>query len=503
MNFFKLSFLFFLTLSIFSCKKPADPILSSEKELISFTIEAEFNPGLSETIEGEVTDSTIELLIPKNADIENLIISFEFIGDYILIGEELLESGSSAVNFDEPVEFTVTAEDGSTKIYTAVIEWDDGYKTYLPHIKIEIEDEKTVVEKKVYLNAFIRIDGKGKYENFKGEAKIRGRGNSTWQMPKKPYRLKLNSKASLFGLPAYKNWILLAEYLDGTMLYNSIPFKAGRMLEIPYTNHIIPVEVSINGEYQGIYAFTEHKEVGEGRIDIGEDGWLLELDVYYDEDWKFKSEKYDLPVMIQYPKDDNMNEDILTEIKDNFEEFEQLVFNNSFPDNNYLDYFDDLSYINYMIVYQLTLNIEINHPKSTYINKPAGEKFRMGIIWDFDWGYGYNPENPHYSIYTATMPLFVRDPKPGSVFFNRFMKDPHIQKLFRERWQWFRNNKYDKLKEYVSDYAEQIKPAVPNDHALWNRRGSSGDTDRDLERVLKWLDARAAYLDSYVSNFPM
>lgn len=502
MKSLKFSLLFILILSLFSCKKTEDPILSSEKELISFTIEAELNPSLAETIEGEITDSEINLIIPKTADIENLTVTFEFAGLLVLIETEVQESGVTFVNFDEPVEYIVMAEDGSAKTYPVNIEWVKEPESILPHIYIDIEDGKTVVEKRVYLNANIRIDGKGEYEDFESTTQIRGRGNTTWDMPKKPYRIKLNSAASLFGLPAYKNWVLLNEYLDGTMLYNSVPFKAGRMLEIPYTNHIIPVEVTINDQYQGIYAFTEHKEVGEGRIDIGDDGWLLELDVYYDEDWKFKSEKYDLPVMIQYPEDDNINEDVLAEIKSDFEEFEQLVYDNSFPDNNYLDYFDDLSYVNYMIVYQLTLNYEINHPKSTYINKPAGEKYRMGIIWDFDWGYGYTPNNPHYNISTATGAIFADDLRPGSVFFSRFMQDPHIQKLFKERWQWFRNNKYDELKGHVSDYAEKIKVAAPKDHAIWGNRSSSGNTDQDLQKVLTWLDARADYLDNYVSDFP-
>lgn len=256
------------------------------------------------------------------------------------------------------------------------------------NIYVEIEGHQEVVEKKEELSAYIQIDGKGKFDDYEGETIIRRRGNSSWAMVKKPYRLKLNSKASLMGLPEYKNWVLLNEYLDGTMLYNSIPFKVGHLLEIPYTNTMIPVELTINGEYWGVYAFTEHKEVGEGRIDIGGDGVLLELDSYYDEDWKFKSDNYSLPVMAQYPKSKNVTNGQFDVIRQDFNTFEQLVYDSSFPNNNYGDYFDDLSFVNYMIVYELTLNMEINHPKSTYMNKLAGGKYRMGIIWDFDWGYG-------------------------------------------------------------------------------------------------------------------
>src|SRR5690625_7835586 len=80
------------------------------------------------------------------------------------------------------------------------------------------------------------------------------------------------------------------------------------MLDMPYTNQIVPVELILNEEYQGIYVFTELKEVGENRIDIGEDGWLLVLDAYFDDPLQFKSNIFDLPVMIKYPKYINMSE---------------------------------------------------------------------------------------------------------------------------------------------------------------------------------------------------
>lgn len=118
------------------------------------------------------------------------------------------------------------------------------------------------------------------------------------------------------------------------------------------------------------------------------DGLLLELDSYSDEVWKFRSEKYELPVMLQFPKEKDMTREKRDEIKNDFDKFEVLVFDPEFPDNDYLDYFDDLSFVNYMIVYHLTLNREINHPKSTYINKLAGGKYTMGIIWDFNHGFG-------------------------------------------------------------------------------------------------------------------
>jgi len=375
----------------------------------------------------------------------------------------------------------------------------------LPSIYINTENEIEITTKDDYVPAEIKIEGKNQFEDYQGTLGIRGRGNTTWGMPKKPYKLKLDSKAPLMGMASYKKWILLAEYLDGSMLYNSIPFKAAQMLDMPYTNQIVPVELILNEEYQGFYVFTEHKEVGENRIDIGEDGWLLELDAYFDEPLQFKSNKFDLPVMIKYPKYKNMSEteseDKLQEIKSDFEGFEALVYDEEFPNNDYLKYFDALSYVNYMIVYQLTANQEINHPKSTYIHKKAGDKYRMGIIWDFDWGFGFSPDEGHYRMETATEPLFWHDESPGTRFFSKFMEDPYIQELFSERWNWFKTNKYSDLKSYVKQYSKLVRQAYDKDHEVWGNRNSMDDPEKDLQRVLDWLDARADYIDRQIEDF--
>src|SRR5690606_14498507 len=220
------------------------------------------------------------------------------------------------------------------------------------------------------------------------------RGNSTWGMPKKPYRLKLDNKASLLGLSAEKDWILLANYLDGTLMLNAVASKTAQLLEMPYTNTMIPVDVTLNGEYMGNYMFTEHKEVEKNRIDVTNGGILLELDTYFDEAWQFKSEHYELPVMIQYPElEDYLFEEATIErdrIMADFQILEDAVFDESFPNNNYLDYIDANALVNYLIVYNLTRNVEINHPKSTYLHKQKDGKYMMGPIWDFDWAFDYN-----------------------------------------------------------------------------------------------------------------
>ena len=54
--------------------------------------------------------------------------------------------------------------------------------------------------------------------------KIRGHGNTSWNWPNKPYKMKFDEKAALLGLPAGKTWILLANYVDRTLSGTRLAF---------------------------------------------------------------------------------------------------------------------------------------------------------------------------------------------------------------------------------------------------------------------------------------
>ncbi len=109
---------------------------------------------------------------------------------------------------------------------------------------------------------------------------IRGRGNSTWSMPKKPYRLKFDKKVSFFGLPAEKNWVLLAGYEDKASIRTAIAHNLGHAInknrlengeDVWYSPTAQMVELVLNGRYDGLYCFTDHvSKVTSSRIDIPE-----------------------------------------------------------------------------------------------------------------------------------------------------------------------------------------------------------------------------------------
>ena len=97
---------------------------------------------------------------------------------------------------------------------------------------------------------------------------IKGRGNTTWDYDKKPYAVKLEEAADLFGMGAAKSWCLLANYRDDSCVRNAIVYDFARGFGIPATTETQSADLYVNGAYLGLYQVTEKVEVGENRVDV-------------------------------------------------------------------------------------------------------------------------------------------------------------------------------------------------------------------------------------------
>jgi hypothetical protein len=489
-----ISFLFiFCCFSFFNCKKGEELTIDEEKgtgflSLTSFILEKKYNPQLANDIAFEIRGDTVfGNLIPSNFI---AVPSFTSNSQTVEIEGVDQISGVSIVDFSKNIVLTLKYKGVPDKEYIVKINWG----STVPHIYIVTENESPIDSKENYLPATITINGNKTYNDFIGSAKIRGRGNSTWTYPKKPYRIKLDSKAPLFGLSAEKDWVLLANYLDGTHLLNAVAMKIGHLMKMPFTNNIIPVEVTVNGEYQGCYMFTEQIEVENNRVNVGADGLLVELDTQYEDPWQFLTQNYSLPVLVKHP--DLKNETELELIKEQFEKMEALVSSENFPRTNYWDVIDDAALADYIMVQLLTGNEEINHPKSTYIHKTAKGKYTMGPIWDFDWGFGFNGSDKHFVRYDD--PLFWSPKIEGTNFFSKLMSDPYMKALLREKWGNFKNSHFDELMTFIDSYSKLISDARQRDHQLWQRGGDN--YEEDVEALKTWLKNRAYFMEFYIED---
>lgn len=328
--------------------------------------------------------------------------------------------------------------------------------------------------------ATMRMEGNGSYEDIEEqEVEFRGRGNSTWLMPKKPYRFKMGKKREVCGLKKAKTFALLANFIDCTHMRNFVAFKTAELLGMPFTNHAVPVRVFLNGRLKGLYMLTEKVGVGSGSVDIDEEkGMLFELDTAMDEDFAFVYEWTEggascrLPVMVKDPDIAEVAEGLglepeayFAQWQADFTHFAETVTSAGLNDD--LSAVLDLdSAVDFMMVFNLSLNEELNHPKSVYLHKDSLEgRYKFGPVWDFDWSFTHDggpepkPANRQLMTWNGAM--------NGSTFLRHIVRNKKFQELYARRWEEFKAEIYPALSEAIDEYAALIEPAALEDGLLW------------------------------------
>ena len=303
--------------------------------------------------------------------------------------------------------------------------------------------------------ALLRPDGTPVYE---GTLKnIKSRGNSTWYYPKKPYQIKLSEPVDLMetGDPteAETTWVLLANYVDDSLIRNTISFHLAEELGLPYSPHCRPVDLYYDGEYRGAYLLSEKTEIGPGRVAINDleaqiedanpevadfdaletaigtnacgnefqyvsglampenttGGYLLELDyqerALTEKCWFHTSHGY--YVVVKSPE--YVSREAMCYVSELYEHFEDAVFHNGTDPATgrpYTDFADLESLAKEYLILEFAHDTDA-YLSSTYFYLPEDQDMLYaGPVWDFDAAYGTStPDLPPEGLYAGRMRL--------------------------------------------------------------------------------------------------
>ncbi len=375
-------------------------------------------------------DGKYYMFMPSKTDLSKLKVWFSA-SDSVICNGEALSNGETTSAFSTGGEFTLTCND---KNYTVVFL----ASSKLPSLFINtpeggldrIHSDKSHKEKGC---SMLAVNEKGKTDYDGKLDSMKGRGNSTWNMVKKPYNIKLESKSKLFGMEKAKNWCLIANYEDKSLIRNQVTYGLGTAVGMEESPDCKNADVYINGEYKGVYLVTEKVEIKKNRVDIydleeateeanagkelsdfpqkgfggklcgfienkqrwfdipndPEDitgGYLLELEVadrYPDEASGFvtkhgqavvsKSPEYASKAQIKY-------------ISSYFQEMEDALYSKdgyNSKGKHFAEYIDLESFAKQYIIQEWSSNWDAGLT-SNYFYKDSGKKLVAGPIWDFD-----------------------------------------------------------------------------------------------------------------------
>lgn len=379
--------------------------------------------------------------------------------------------------------------------------------TNLPSVYITTVNNQAVADKVIWVPANITVVSADTAQQLNMLAEIRGRGNSTWNLAKKPYRIKLDSKKHLLNLPAKdKNWVLLANYADKTLMRNAVAYKIGQILGFPFTPSVGFVDLTLNGSFFGNYMVTDQIEVGANRVDIDRQdsidttepnitgGYLLEIDGFANTEPVWFTTGKGLKITIKSPDDDVINQTQIDYIKNYIANFENILFSSNFKDplTGYRSKVDTTSLINWYIACELTGNPDSFW--STYIyKKRLDDKLYFGPMWDYD--IAFNNDNRLGDITQKLMRQYAFSPR---TWIERLWLDEWFRRAVWKRWKEITaNNLQGTLNTYINDTRALLDESKQLNFNKWNILNTRVYRENYL---FSTYDGGVEYLKTFIGN---
>ena len=345
-------------------------------------------------------------------------------------------------------------------------------------------------------------------------ARTRLRGNTSMNFPKKPFAIKLDNKASMLGMAKHKRWVLLANWKDKSLMRNHVAFGIAQKFTemspdgIPWQVHGEFVELVYNGVHVGNYYLCEQIKIDSKRLNIkdeydaekfptitsdqvGQFGYLMECDDYWDENTKFVTRHY---IPFQFKDDGDAGNVIRNYVQDKVQGIEDNLYK-----GNYSAAYNDLdvnSFADYLLINELAMNSEIGHPRSFYVYMNGTGKLCAGPVWDFDWqsfpihngvidqllGSKWDRDyeqsllatsshkNKHYRyepLIGSGKPSSPRTDDVPYVWYPMLIKDGTFKALLAERWSKVSGELTDYVDELITATAKEIAISWEYNNSIW------------------------------------
>ena len=494
-------------------------VLSSEKELRSLSLKKAKNSGLTKDIVFAYDSKTntfsakyLKWITGNNP--EMLVPEFDMEGVSVMVNGQEVESGKTALSFAEDFTVSIAAEDGSVIEYKVTFNCPQ-INTELP--VLHMKPDYLINSKDNYVQTYIELydktpesTGEGWWDSAeKGKIEMRGRGNSTWGLPKKPFRMKFTEKFSPIGLnhAKEKSWVILAQDMDKSLLRTHLAFEYSRVLFNPSENYhhekavlFTPCSKFINvyltgqyydsstgrtktmdGEYLGVYLMSDQVQRADGRMAVdklkasdGADpekitgGYFIEADLHEGNKYTSKGIK----MTYKYPEDDDYDQAQYNYIGNYLNEAEAALYGSNYkdPENGWRKYFDEKTLADFIIVKEFVGDLD--GYTSTYMYKRRGcEKIFFGPIWDCDKGWNNDKRVPHYE-YQPLQSLMIyagfwMPPYVSNDWFQRLWTDETFRAFVAKRWAAKKEELKAVTDRVLTEVPENMAKAIEANFDVW------------------------------------
>ncbi|MCR5180394.1 MAG: CotH kinase family protein [Bacteroidaceae bacterium] len=411
--------------------------------------------------------------------------------------------------------------------------------TNIPHVYINTFNGRSITSKTSYVLARMWYVDENDQVTFYDSLQIRGRGNATWGLAKKPYKLKFKEKTKLLGkgYAKAKKWTLLANHGDKSLIRNALTRELGEYVGLPFNPAAQFVDLTFNDAYVGNYQFSDQVDVRPHRVELTEQdavptetsdvsgGYLFEADgsgdfhtsTYWDNEAQanlnpdgFYSTLGSVPIRIHYPESDCLQESQIAYAKDFIAEFENRLYGADFtsPTSGYRPYVDSLTLANWYLCTEISGNVDGLY--STYFYKERQDnRIFWGPLWDYD--IAYNNDNRYRAGTDNTERQLMKDAGYGKVtsWMQRMYHDPWFTSLIGRRYrelldgdvEGYLNTCIDSLTTLLSASVEQNYLRWKIDARTLRERVLYSTYDEYIEDLRAYIHNHLAFLEEAFQDY--
>ena len=386
--------------------------------------------------------------------------------------------------------------------------------TNLPTVSIHTLDGVIPYDKVHEIQAQFTIIGDSTNALLSEPGTIRERGNASREFPKKPWRIKFESKQHVLDAPAHaKKWTLINNYGDKTLMRNLLAFELSRCFNMPYTPYGRAVDVLLNGEYKGCYQLCDHIQVHKDRIDIEEmtprdnsgdaltGGYFFEIDAYAGGEASHFYSTQGKPVTIKSPDEDSITSAQKNYIRNHFNKME----------NDWSSYLDLNTFLRHFLVGELSGNIDTYWSVFMYKHR-LNDTIYTGPVWDFDLAFNNDGRirNPNEMIDFVYRSGGSCAGNMRSFVDKIIVRTESTKDQLLEIWDEARHNGIDKenLVAFVDSMEEELmqsqelnfirwpimKKIVHQNPKIWGSYAAEVENVRNfISKRIDWMDKKLGY----------
>jgi len=508
------------------------PMYGKDNIIEKFSFLKANNPALLSDIPCTINHGTGEIFarLPEGVLINSLKPSFSVSAGKVFVAGYEQTSGVTSQNFLNDVDYYVV-ENGISKKYQVHIH---ALNTTLPSLVVNTQGSIVISTQDTYLQGTAGIQGGTVGYSVvlpSAPMQIKGRGMSSWGMDKKGYKIRFNTSTSVLGMPANKDWLLIANYSDKSLMRNYLAYTVAASLDgMAFTPRMKFVNLFLNGRYNGLYLIGDQIESGKSRIDItkttGVDtGFILEVNERMNSNWNNPGWNNPAPVIPYIYTQSSVVRTITTGSYDNYfmeftdpkaSEMTTIQMNSIAAQINTIDkavntrnpttydpLIDYSSFNDWFIAEELFKNLDSGFFASCYMYKDVGGKLKMGPVWDFDSSVGNHTDsyfnNPNGWVYSG-----------GSWLSSVSLSGEGLTRL-KARWKAIKAQKVDIINNLINQTAEMIRPSYVENFDLWKIQGlyvwpnspeivAALTLDQHTTLMKDWFTKRITWMDTQLGT---